>query len=119
MENRRDFLKKGAAAAALLSMPATPGCVDTSPIRAKVPMKTARTGRALVLWYSQTGYTERYGRLLAHRLERLGMAVTASEIRRFDAQGMGEFDLIAVRSPVYYYDTPDYVKVWLMWLARW
>ncbi len=73
MEDRRDFLKKGAMAAALLSLPATNGCADMQPIRAKVPMKTARTGRALVLWYSQTGYTERYGRLLAHRLEELGM----------------------------------------------
>ena len=113
MENRRDFLKKGGAAAALWSLSAMPGCVDTSPIRAKVPMKTARTGKALVLWYSQTGYTERYGRLLAHRLQKLGMTVSASEIRRFDVQGMGAFDLIAVGSPVYYYDTPAYMKAWL------
>ena len=83
------------------------------PIRAKVPMKTARTGRALVLWYSQTGYTERYGRLLARRLERLGMKVTASEIRRFDVRAMGDVDLIVIGSPVYYYDTPDYVKAWI------
>jgi ferredoxin len=113
MDNRRDFMKKGAMAAALLSMPATNGCVDTRPIRAKVPMKAARTGRALVLWYSQTGYTERYGRLLAHRLEKLGMKVTASEIRSFDVQGMGEVDLVVIGSPVYYYDTPDYVKAWI------
>lgn len=113
MENRRDFLKKGAMAAAVLSMPTTAGCADMQPIRAKVPMKTARTGRALVLWYSQTGYTERYGRLLAHQLERLGMKVASSEIRRFDLQGMAEFDLIVIGSPVYYYDTPDYVKAWM------
>ncbi len=100
-------------AAALLSMSATNGCVDMRPIRAKVPMKTTRTGRALVLWYSQTGYTEKYGRLLAHRLEKLGMNMTASEIRRFNAQGMGDFDLIVIGSPVYYYDTPDYVKSWI------
>jgi ferredoxin len=113
MDNRRDLLKKGAMAAALLSMPATNGCVDVRPIRGKVPMKTSRTGRALVLWYSQTGYTERYGRLLAYRLEKLGMKVTASEIRRFDVQGMGEVDLIVIGSPVYYYDTPECVKAWI------
>lgn len=118
MDNRRDFLKKGAMAAAVLSVPTTNGCLDTRPIRAKVPMKTARTGRALVLWYSQTGYTERYGRLLAHQLEALGMKVTASEIRRFDLQGMGEVDLIVIGSPVYYYDTPDYVKAWIRSLPR-
>jgi len=100
-------------AAALLSTPAVAGCTDFRTIRAKVPMKIARTGRALVLWYSQTGYTERYGRLLAHGLERLGMTVTASEIRRFDVHGMGDFDLIVIGSPVYYYDTPDYVKAWI------
>ena len=96
MDDRRDFLKKGAMAAALLSMPTTNGCADRRPIRGKVPMKTTRTGRALILWYSQTGYTERYGRLLAHGLEELGMTVTASEIRRFDVHGMGDFDLVVV-----------------------
>jgi len=75
-------------------------------------MKTAGTGRALVLWYSQTGHTERYGRLLARRLERLGMKVESSELRRFDVKGMGDFDLIVIGSPVYYYDTPDCVKAW-------
>jgi ferredoxin len=113
MDNRRDFLKKGAMAAALLSTPAFAGCTDFRTIRAKVPMKIARTGRALVLWYSQTGYTERYGRLLAHQLGKLGMKVTASEIRRFDVKGMKDFDLIVIGSPVYYYDTPDYVKAWI------
>jgi ferredoxin len=113
LENRRGFLKKGAMAAALLSMPSVPGCVDTRPIRGKGPMKTTGTGKALVLWYSQTGYTERYGRLLAHRLERLGMKVETSELRRFDVRGMGDYDLIVIGSPVYYYDTPDCVKAWL------
>ncbi len=113
MESRRDLIKKGAAAAALLSFPSTAGCVDTRPIRGKVAMKTARTGKALVLWFSQTGYTERSGKLLAYRLARLGMKVTASEIRRFDVKGMGDFDLVVVGSPTFYYDTPAYVKNWI------
>ncbi len=113
MENRRDFLKKGAVAAAALSIPSAIGCVDTSPIRGKVAMKTGRTGEALVLWFSQTGYTERNGKLLAYRLAKLGMKVTASEIRQFDTKGMGDFDLIVVGSPTFYYDTPTYVKKWI------
>jgi ferredoxin len=113
LESRRDILKKSALAAVLLAAPAAPGCVDTRPIRGKVPMKTARTGRALVLWYSQTGYTERYGRLIAHRLQGLGMDVTASEIRSFPVEAWGDYDLIVAGSPVYYYDAPEYVKTWL------
>jgi ferredoxin len=118
LENRRDFLKKGAMAAAVLAMPAVSGCVDMRPIRGNVPMKSVRTGRALVLWFSQTGYTERNGRLLAHRLGKLGMNVTASEMRSFDRQRMRDFDLIVIGSPVFYYDTPAYVKAWIKTLPE-
>ncbi|MBW1849685.1 MAG: twin-arginine translocation signal domain-containing protein, partial [Deltaproteobacteria bacterium] len=114
MEDRRTFLKKSAIAAAALSTPAIPGCINISTIRAKVPMKTRETEKALVLWYSQTGYTERNGKLLARTFEKKGIKVTASEIRDFNQNGIENYDLIVIGSPVFYYDTPGFVKDWIM-----
>ncbi|MBU2549531.1 MAG: EFR1 family ferrodoxin [Proteobacteria bacterium] len=113
METRRTFLKKSTMAAAAVSVPAAPGCVTISTIRAKVPMNTGKTENAAVLWYSQTGYTERDGRLLAKTLEKHGTTVTASDLRDFDKSRIGDYDLIVMGSPVFYYDTPSYVKDWI------
>lgn len=113
MEDRRTFLKKSTLAAAGLSFSIMPGCVPMRTIRARVPMKTQKTENALVLWYSQTGYTERNGKLLAKTLELNGIKVTSSEMRHFDKKGINNFDLIVIGSPVFYYDTPEFVKNWI------
>ncbi|MCG8636904.1 MAG: EFR1 family ferrodoxin [Desulfobacterales bacterium] len=113
MKNRRDFIKAGAVTAVALSVPATAGCITIKKVAPQVPMKPRETGNALVLWYSQTGYTRRHGRLLAARLETHGYMVTASEIRDFRVRDMERFDLVVIGSPVFYYDTPDYVKTWI------
>ena len=68
MGNRRIFRKKSAVTAMALAIPTTPGCININTIRPKVPLKSRRVERALVVWYSQTGYTERNGRLLAKML---------------------------------------------------
>ena len=114
MENRGTFLKKSGIAVVALSIPATTGCVDIRTIRAKVPMKTREAENALVLWYSQTGYTERSGKLLAKTFENNGIKVVSSEIRNFDTKEIPNFDLIVIGSPVFYYDTPSYVKEWIL-----
>ena len=114
MENRRTFLKKSALAAVALSIPTTSGCVDIRTIRAKVPMKTRDAENVLVLWYSQTGYTERTGKLLAKTFENNRIKVISSEIRDFDKKEIPNFDLIVIGSPVFYYDTPNYVKEWIL-----
>ena len=69
--------------------------------------------RILVLWYSQTGHTRRIGRLMAHVYQEMNFQVTASEIREFNPQDAGEYDLVIIGSPVFYYDTPLYVKEWI------
>jgi ferredoxin/flavodoxin len=114
MENRRTFIKKSLMAAMVLSAPTTPGCITLSRIRAKVPMKTRKINKALVLWYSQTGYTERNGMLLAKVMEKQGIKVVASEMRDFDKTRVDNYDLLVIGSPVFYYDTPGYVKDWIM-----
>ena len=65
MDNRRAFLKKSVLASSVLAVPAVSSCACLDTIRARVPMKTRRVNRALVVWYSQTGTTGGYGRLMA------------------------------------------------------
>lgn len=113
MDDRRSFLKKGALATLALSLTAVPGCVCCNKIQAKVPMKTRQVKRALVAWYSQTGNTARNGRLLAITMQRQGIQVDSGSLRDVDKSKAGQYDLIVIGSPVFYYDAPDYVKTWL------
>jgi ferredoxin len=114
MESRRTFLKKTAVATVVLSVSAIPACSCSERIRAEVPIRTTETKKALVAWYSQTGYTERDGRLLARTMESHGVNVTSSDVRDVDINRIKDYDLIVVGSPVFYYDTPAYVKDWIM-----
>jgi len=114
MKTRRDFLKQSSMAMGGLAMPAViPSCIAAGTIQAAGPMKTQHIQKLLVLWFSQTGYTQRNGMLLKKTFERLGLNATGSDIRDFDRAGIGEFDLIVLGSPVFYYDAPQYVKDWI------
>ncbi|MBU1450489.1 MAG: EFR1 family ferrodoxin [Proteobacteria bacterium] len=113
MDDRRSFLKKSAIASVALSLPAISSCACFDTIRASVPMKTRRVGSALVAWYSQTGNTRRYGRLLAKTMQEAGIRVTASDLREVDKSKIGAYDLIIIGSPVFYYDAPLFVQQWV------
>jgi len=113
MHDRRSFLKKSALAAAALSLPVAPACACAGTIRALIPLKTRKVERALVVWYSQTGNTARYGRLLAATMRRAGLKVTSGEVRQVDAGNLSGYDLIVVGSPVFYYDAPAFVQDWV------
>ena len=106
-------MKGGALGAAALAVPATQGCVGMGKIRAKAPLQPRPLKKAVVLWYSQTGYTQRAGQLLAKTFEKKGAIVVAAEIREIDLEQIAEADLIVLGSPVFYYDTPAYVKSWI------
>ena len=97
----------------VLSTPALYGCINIGTIRAGVPMKPTTVKKAAVLWYSQTGYTARIGKLLARTLENKGITVSASDIRDFNNSLLRDTDLTIVGSPVFYYDTPEFVKTWI------
>jgi ferredoxin/flavodoxin len=79
--------------------------------------KYARKGRVLKnvlsLWFSQTGHTERHGKLIAHVWEKMGLKVASSEIREFTNRNLNDFDLILIGTPVFYYDIPEYVTKWI------
>ncbi|MEW6668523.1 MAG: EFR1 family ferrodoxin [Thermodesulfobacteriota bacterium] len=112
MESRRSFLVKGAVMCAGLSLDLT-ACSYLTEQRAMTSLSTTDPRKALVLWYSQTGNTERYGKLIARRLEIAGLSVKSAEIRHMDPASVISHDLIVLGSPVHYYDIPPNVKRWL------
>jgi ferredoxin/flavodoxin len=76
-------------------------------------LKTRNPRNALVLWYSQTGHTQRYGRLIAHTLTANGLRVQADDMRSCSNQDIANHDLIIIGSPVFYYDVPSNVSGWI------
>lgn len=110
MDNRRTFLKKGSLALLALS---TSASLFPSGVRAGTDLAAANPKTAAVIWYSQTGNSERTGRLIAETFHRMGLNVTASDYRDFDRGSIGAYDLIVAGSPVYYYDVPENFKRWL------
>lgn len=112
MENRRSFLIKGAATVTALSLGPL-ACNHFSTQRAAGPFKTNDPRKAMVLWFSQTGNTERYGKLIARRLQMAGLAVDAVEMRQMELSSLSSYDLIVFGSPVNYFDIPPNVKQWL------
>lgn len=95
------------------ALPNLPSCIAAGTIQIAVSLNPHHVQKPLVLWYSQTGYTQRNGMLLQKTFERLGLNATGTDIRDFDRTRIGEFDLIVMGSPVFYYDTPRYVKDWI------
>ena len=110
METRRDFIKKSVVVCAALSLP-LPGTASGQSVQRE--FKTRDPKRALILCYSQTGFTSRYGKLMGCILQRKGLSVDLADMRGFDPKRLTGYDLILVGSPVFYYDTPDNVSDWL------
>jgi hypothetical protein len=70
MDTRRDFIKKTAIVGAALCLPVT----LASKSRAEYPaLKTRDPKKVLVLWYSQTGQTRRYAKLIGCTLKSKGI----------------------------------------------
>jgi ferredoxin/flavodoxin len=110
MKTRRDFIKKSVIAGAALCLPIS----LAGESRGAYPdLKTRNPQRILVLWYSQTGQTRRYARLIGCILKGKGLAVDACDMQEFDKDRLSNYDLIVVGTPVFYYDTPANVSEWL------
>jgi ferredoxin/flavodoxin len=110
METRKTFLLKSASAVAMIAIP---GCAEESIDTSGNRMKTSNPKKALILWYSQAGHTERNGKLIGRTMEKLGLTVKALDIRECDDSIMKNYDLIIMGTPVYYLDTPENVRTWL------
>lgn len=98
--------------AAALSL-AVPGSAPARVVKAKGALKKKVPEKACVLWYSQAGHTERYGKLIAKCWEKQGMTVTAGNMNQADKSNLAGYDLIAIGSPVHYLDVPQNVQDWL------
>ncbi len=110
MESRRTFLKKTALTAAAAAVPTLSSCVSISTIKAKVPIKSKEIRKAAVLWYSQTGNTQKCGKVIAKTFEKKGIAVSYGDLRDFDQTKITDVDLIVIGAPVFYYDIPNFVR---------
>ena len=110
METRRSFIKKSAILCAAAGLPLT----FSAPVYAAPrELRTRDPKRALILCYSQTGFTSRYGKLIACVLKDKGLAVDLADMRAFDRQRLTDYDFILIGSPVFYYDIPPNVSDWL------
>ena len=114
MERRRSFLKKCAALSFVLV-----GSCGSQPQKNEhlqtvtTLKKDHKLKKVLVLWYSQTEHTKRNAKLIAYVWKRKGLNVTTTDIRKFNRKTLPDFDLILLGTPVFYYDTPGFVKEWL------
>ena len=116
MENRRTFLKKSALIGAAGVLPAIPSGCTISTIEANASFEPRKIGKAAVVWYSQTGNTQKCGKVLAQTFEKNGIAVIAGEVRDIDLSTISGVDLLVIGAPVFYYDIPDFVKAFIQTL---
>ncbi|MCP4131947.1 MAG: 4Fe-4S dicluster domain-containing protein [bacterium] len=109
MDTRRSFLKKSSLTVAALALPG----MEPLLAREYKPMKEGKPKKGLVVWYSQTGNTERDGKVIAGTWKKLGLEVDAVDYRTFDKSTLPNYDIIAFGSPVYYYEVPANFQYWL------
>lgn len=113
--NRRLFLENSMAAGISMML------LGSSPALArhdKLTMKTNAPRRALVAWYSQTGFTRRYGQVIGREWQKHGLSVDAIDLREINPAMLHGYDIIALGTPVHYYDVPANVKSWLKTIGR-
>lgn len=113
MESRRTFLKKSAVIGAAVALPAIPSWVTINTIEAKASLKPRNISKAAVVWYSQTGNTQKCGKVLARTFEKMGITVIAGEMREVERTTLCDVDLLVIGAPVFYYDIPDFVKTFI------
>jgi ferredoxin/flavodoxin len=116
MENRRAFIKKCVLGYAAITTAGWTSCSNSK--RASIPMKDTAPKKVLVIWYSQTGHTERIGRVIGHEWQKAGLGVEMAEYRNLDKTSLSQFDLIMIGSPVYYMDVPVNLEQWLTDIPR-
>ena len=110
VDTRRDFIKKSAVVVTALCLPVS---LPRESLAAYPDLKTRTPKKALVLWYSQTGQTRRYAKLIGCLLKEKGLTIDAHDMQEFDKNLLPDYDFIIVGTPVFYYDTPSNVSEWL------
>lgn len=120
METRRRFIKTCMAGCAIGCAAVTaPGLsLYASAGRPQNPITRKNPGRALVVWYSQTGHTRRIGRIIRQAWEKAGLTVDGGDYREIEKTAVGKYDLIAIGTPVHYMDVPRNLQEWIKTLPR-
>ncbi|HNZ04570.1 MAG TPA: 4Fe-4S binding protein [Myxococcota bacterium] len=112
MINRRNFIKVAVAGGVVTCLPSVGGCGS---IVGGV-VENRNPGRALVVWYSQTGHTARIGKIVADVWRQAGLQVDAGDYRRIEFGAVGSYDLVAIGTPVFYMDVPENLRKWMTML---
>jgi len=81
MDTRRDFIKKSALIGAALCLPAS---LTRESFAYYPDLKTRSPKKVLILWYSQTGQTYRYARLIGCILKDKNLEVDIREFQETD-----------------------------------
>jgi ferredoxin/flavodoxin len=109
MKTRREILQLSAAG---LITAAVPGC--SSMIKKQTLSEEKRKiKKAAVIWFSQTGHTERIGRIISDVLKKENITVIHGDYRFIDKKNIEDADLVIAGSPVYYMEVPHYYSQWL------
>jgi ferredoxin/flavodoxin len=108
---RRTFLIGAGVVAGGIAAPVTWAALR--PPSTEVPIPAIEPRKAAVLWYSQTGNTARYGRLIAQVLRGLGLDVAADDYRALDPAALAGRDLVVAGTPVQYFDVPPNLREWI------
>lgn len=107
---RRSFTMMALAGVAGLYFP---GTAKGKSLNNKAKMKGNAVKRGLVVWYSQAGNTERIGRLIAATWKKAGIKTESGDYRNLGRINFSDYDVIAVGSPVYYYEVPGNFMEWI------
>lgn len=120
MENRRSFIKTCLTGCAVGCVAlAAPGLsVYACAGRPQNLITKRNPKRALVVWFSQTGHAQRIGRIIRHAWAKAGLTVDGVDYREIEKSTLGQYDLIAVGTPVNYMDVPVNLKNWIKTLPR-
>jgi len=111
VDNRRVFIKKMAVGSVTIANFGWTSCSKAQLPPRQISNKNPKKG--LVLWYSQTGHTERIGGLIQHAWRQKNLKVDGTDYRSFDSDTIKNYDLIAIGSPVQYMDVPINLQTWL------
>lgn len=110
MISRKTLLITGLTAAAAAGII---GKAMGAKVQSSAKFKTQKPANALVLWYSQTGNTERVGKAIVSALKKSGFNVDSGDYRDIDITSLNKYDIIAAGTPVYYYEVPENFRQWL------
>lgn len=115
MIGRRTFMKWMIAIWTFVTIPSCMFREKDKQSKYNLKTTSRNPGRAIVIWYSQTGHTARIGRVIANALCQNGVATDTADINdtAMAPSRINDYDLIIIGGPVQYYDIPEKLQKWI------